>query len=105
MLSLANITFFLGNRCIFSNLNLQANKGDRIGLIGPNGAGKTTLLRLIAGVHQPEEGSVSLQSNATIGYLEQEVLEVNMDKTVLEVALLAFEGTFSPLNHASSGSL
>lgn len=91
MLSLANITFFLGNRCIFSNLNLQANKGDRIGLIGPNGAGKTTLLRLIAGVHQPEEGSVSLQSNATIGYLEQEVLEVNMDKTVLEVALLAFE--------------
>ena len=91
MLSLANITFFLGNRCIFSNLNLQANKGDRIGLIGPNGAGKTTLLRLIAGVHQPEEGSVSLQSNASIGYLEQEVLEVNMDKTVLDVALLAFE--------------
>ncbi|HAC14363.1 MAG TPA: ABC transporter ATP-binding protein [Bacteroidetes bacterium] len=91
MLSLANITFFLGNRCIFSNLNLQANKGDRIGLIGPNGAGKTTLLRLIAGVHQPEEGSVSLQSNASIGYLEQEVLELNMDRTVLDVALLAFE--------------
>lgn len=91
MLSLANITFFLGNRCIFSNLNFQANRGDRIGLIGPNGAGKTTLLRLIAGVHKPEEGSVSLQSNASIGYLEQEVLETSMEKTVLEMALTAFE--------------
>jgi ATP-binding cassette, subfamily F, member 3 len=93
MLSLANITFFIGNRCLFSNLNFQANKGDRIGLIGPNGAGKTTLLRLIAGVHQPEEGSVSLQSGASVGYLEQEVLETNMDKTVLGMALLAFEET------------
>jgi ATP-binding cassette subfamily F protein 3 len=91
MLSLANITFFLGNRCIFSNLNFQANKGDRIGLIGPNGAGKTTLLRLIYGIHRPEEGSVSLQSNSSVGYLEQEVLEVNMHKTVLEVALTAFD--------------
>src|SRR5690554_3051143 len=91
MLSLANITFFLGNRCIFQNLNFQANKGDRIGLIGPNGAGKTTLLRLIYGIHRPEEGSVSLQSNASVGYLEQEVLEVNMHKTVLEVALTAFD--------------
>jgi ATP-binding cassette subfamily F protein 3 len=91
MLSLANITFFIGNRCLFSNLNFQANKGDRIGLIGPNGAGKTTLLRLIAGVHQPEEGSISLQSGSSVGYLEQEVLETNMDKTVLGMALLAFE--------------
>ncbi len=91
MLSLANITFFLGSRCIFSNLNFQANRGDRIGLIGPNGAGKTTLLRLIYGVHRPEEGSVSLQSNASVGYLEQEVLEINMHKTVLEVALTAFD--------------
>jgi ATP-binding cassette subfamily F protein 3 len=91
MLSLANITFFLGNRCIFSNLNFQANRGDRIGLIGPNGAGKTTLLRLIYGKHKPEEGSVSLQSNASVGYLEQEVLEISMDKTVLEVALTAFQ--------------
>lgn len=91
MLSLANITFFLGSRCIFSNLNFQANRGDRIGLIGPNGAGKTTLLRLIYGIHRPEEGSVSLQSNASVGYLEQEVLEVNMHKTVLEVALTAFD--------------
>lgn len=91
MLSLANITFFLGNRCIFQNLNFQANKGDRIGLIGPNGAGKTTLLRLIYGIHRPEEGSVSLQSSASVGYLEQEVLEVNMHKTVLEVALTAFD--------------
>lgn len=91
MLSLAGITFYIGNRCLFQSLNFQANRGDRIGLIGPNGAGKTTLLRLIAGKHKGEEGSVSLLSGASVGYLEQEVLEMNLDKTVLEVALTAFE--------------
>jgi len=91
MLSLAGITFYIGNRCLFQSLNFQANRGDRIGLIGPNGAGKTTLLRLIAGKHKGEEGSVSLLSGASVGYLEQEVLEMNLDKTVIEVALTAFE--------------
>lgn len=90
MLSLANITFFIGNRCLFSNLNFQANKGDRIGLIGPNGAGKTTLLKVIAGKLRAEEGDISLQSGASIGYLEQEVLEVSLHKSVLDVALTAF---------------
>lgn len=90
MLSLANITLFVGNRCLFSNLNFQANRGDRVGLVGPNGAGKTTLLKVIAGKLPPEEGAVSLQSSATVGYLEQEVLEVSLEKSVLQVALTAF---------------
>ncbi|MCH8524876.1 MAG: ATP-binding cassette domain-containing protein, partial [Balneolales bacterium] len=91
MLHLAGITYFIGDRCLFSGLNLQANKGDRIGLIGPNGAGKTTLLRLIAGKLKPEEGSVTYESGASVGYLEQEVLEVSLDHTVLDVALTAFK--------------
>lgn len=90
MLSLVNITFFLGSRSIFSNLNLQVVKGDRVGLIGPNGAGKTTLLRLISGKFKPEEGSVELQSGSTVGFLEQDVLEVSLDMTVRELAMQAF---------------
>lgn len=90
MLSLVNITFFLGSRSLFSNLNLQVVKGDRVGLIGPNGAGKTTLLRLISGKFKPEEGTVELQSGATVGFLEQDVLEVSLDMTVRELAMQAF---------------
>lgn len=91
MLHLAGITYYIGDRCLFSGLNLQANKGDRIGLIGPNGAGKTTLLKLISGKIKPEEGSVTFESGASVGYLEQEVLEVSLHKTVLDVALTAFK--------------
>ncbi len=90
MLSLVNITFFLGSRSLFSNLNLQVVKGDRVGLIGPNGAGKTTLLRLISGKFKPEEGTVELQSGATVGFLEQDVLEVSLNMTVRELAMQAF---------------
>jgi ATP-binding cassette subfamily F protein 3 len=90
MLHLAGITYYIGDRCLFSGLNLQANKGDRMGLIGPNGAGKTTLLRIIAGRLQAEEGSVTFESGASVGYLEQEVLEMSLNHSVLDVALTAF---------------
>lgn len=91
MLTTQNITLFISNFCIFSKLNFRANKGDRIGLVGPNGAGKTTLLRLINGKYEPEEGEVSLRSDATIGFLEQDVLEISLDKSVRAFAMEAFE--------------
>lgn len=91
MLTIQNITLFISNFCIFSRLNFRANKGDRIGLVGPNGAGKTTLLRLINGKYEPEEGAVSLRSDATIGFLEQDVLEISLDKSVRAFAMEAFE--------------
>ena len=61
------------------------------GLLVPTEREKTTLLRLISGKIQPEEGSVTFESNASVGYLEQEVLEISLDRTVLEVALTAFQ--------------
>ncbi len=90
MLTISNITLFISNFCIFSKLNFQAGKGDRIGLVGPNGAGKTTLLRLIAGRYEPEEGSVNLQSGCKTGFLEQDVLEVSLHQSVSEFAMQAF---------------
>lgn len=90
MLTISNITLFISNFCIFSGLNFQASRGDRIGLVGPNGAGKTTLLRLIAGRYQPEEGSLTLQSGCKIGFLEQDTLEISLDQSVRDFALQAF---------------
>jgi ATP-binding cassette subfamily F protein 3 len=90
MLAIQNITLFISNFCIFSKLNFQANKGDRIGLVGPNGAGKTTLLRLIAGRFEPEEGDVSTQSGCKVGFLEQDTLEISLEKSVKDFAIEAF---------------
>lgn len=91
MLSLVNITFFAGKRALFSNLNFQVVKGDRVGLIGPNGAGKTSLLRVMSGAYKAEEGKVEYQSGASVGFLEQDVLEVSLDLTVRQLAMQAFQ--------------
>lgn len=91
MIGINNITFFISNRCLFSNINFQISKGDRIGLVGPNGAGKTTLLKLIVGKYKPESGSIEIPRDQTVGYLEQEVHEQNSDKSIRELALTAFD--------------
>ncbi len=62
-----------GARELFSGLDLEVAPGDVIGLVGHNGAGKTTLLRILAGLREPDAGSVSVApSSATLGYLTQE---------------------------------
>ncbi len=62
-----------GARALFSGLDLTVAPGDVIGLVGPNGAGKSTLLRTLAGLLQPEDGSVTVApAGAAVGYLPQE---------------------------------
>ena len=61
------------HRTLFSKLSLTVAPGDVVGVVGANGAGKSTLLRLLAGVDQPQEGSVSLApADAFVGWLPQE---------------------------------
>jgi ATP-binding cassette subfamily F protein 3 len=62
----------------------------RIGLVGPNGAGKTTLLRVLTGEQEIDEGSIQL-GGSSLGYLRQEAEEANIDQSVIEEALSAFE--------------
>jgi ATPase subunit of ABC transporter with duplicated ATPase domains len=62
-----------GDRVLFSGLDLVVAPGDVVGLVGVNGAGKSTLLQLLAGLVQPEEGTVRVSpSTANVGYLPQE---------------------------------
>ncbi len=73
-----------GDRELFAGLDLVVAPGDVIGLVGPNGAGKTTLLRLLAGVREPDGGTISVSpASAHIGYLTQEP-ETSDDETVRE---------------------
>ena len=62
-----------GHRTLFEGVELTVAPGDVIGVVGANGAGKSTLLRLLAGVDQPQGGSVSLApADAFVGWLPQE---------------------------------
>jgi ATPase subunit of ABC transporter with duplicated ATPase domains len=62
-----------GHRTLFEGVELTVAPGDVIGVVGANGAGKSTLLRLLAGIDQPQGGSVSLApADAFVGWLPQE---------------------------------
>ena len=89
MLDVQNLGVSFGGEVLFENLSFRIGRGDRIGLIGKNGAGKSTFLKLLAGENTPSLGVMSLEKNATIGYLPQE-LEVENHRTVLEETFQAF---------------
>ena len=85
MLTLTGVSKSYGDRVLFADAQLQVNRGDRIGLVGPNGAGKSTLFSLVLGQLKPDDGRVSLERDAKIGYLPQESAPVG-DETVVEIA-------------------
>jgi ATP-binding cassette subfamily F protein 3 len=86
-----------GAHDIFQDVSISVAHQARIGLVGPNGVGKTTLLRLLAGIEQPDQGSLHRARGLDIGYLPQESttsarLERDMDTPLWESTLAAFSG-------------
>lgn len=67
-----NISIAFGEKRLFSGIEANVNKGDRISLIGRNGSGKSTLLKIIAGVIEPDEGEIFIQPGIKVAYMPQE---------------------------------
>jgi ATP-binding cassette subfamily F protein 3 len=86
MLTVSQLSKSFSGRLLFDEVSLQVNRGNRIGLVGPNGAGKSTLFSLILGEVSPDNGTIAIEKNATIGFLPQETAAAG-DETVLELAL------------------
>lgn len=91
MLTLNNISYFIGGRALYEGATLQIQPKDKMGLIGANGTGKTTLLRIINGEYSVDEGNVQKSKDCTIGYLNQDLLSFQSDDSILAVAMQAFE--------------
>src|SRR3954469_16879480 len=62
-----------GPKVVLDQASFVVGGRDRIGLIGPNGSGKSSLLRILAGVAEPDSGSVQRIRKARAGYLPQEI--------------------------------
>jgi ATP-binding cassette subfamily F protein 3 len=90
MIHVEHLTKHYGERVLFDDVSWHVKKRDRIGLSGPNGAGKTTLLRMLAGTEEPDEGSIRMASDTTIGYLPQDGI-VHHGRTVYDEVILAFQ--------------
>lgn len=75
---------------IFSNLNLDIYRGDRVGVIGKNGVGKSTLLKIINGMEKQSKGDFKIGDRVKIGYYDQNHQGLNPKRTVLEELMYHF---------------
>jgi ATP-binding cassette subfamily F protein uup len=67
-----DVSIRFGEQVVLNGATLAIHQQDRVGLIGNNGSGKSTLLKIIAGVMQPDSGSVSRRRGIVTGYLSQD---------------------------------
>ena len=78
-------------RLIFDDTDFSINEGDKIGLIGVNGTGKSTLLKLVAGLEEPDSGTIVRGRNLAIRYLSQNPV-FEKGETVLESIIRENDG-------------
>lgn len=73
MITVQNVAKRFGNTVLFEDVTFTIGKREKVGLVGRNGLGKTTLLKIIAGLEQPDEGSVAVPRHYTVGYMSQQL--------------------------------
>ncbi len=84
VLTVENLAKSFDGNTLFSHLNFEIKRGERVAIIGNNGTGKTTLLKIINGLLSPDEGSFTLGTKVHIGYYDQEHHVLHMEKTLFE---------------------
>lgn len=84
VLHIENMAKSYGDKSLFSNLNLDLKRGEKVALIGENGRGKTTLFKIIMDKVEVDKGVKVLGTNVNVGYYDQEQSDLNLDKTIID---------------------
>lgn len=84
VLSVQGLAKSYGDRTLFSNVSFEIKRGEHIALIGQNGTGKTNILKIINGLIEADAGTVSLGTNVTIGYFDQQSRVLDENKTIFD---------------------
>lgn len=104
MVSINSIEVVYGDRVLFEDVSFLLSRSERIGLAGKNGAGKSTMLKIIAGIQQPDKGSISMPKDCRIAYLPQE-MKHNETETIFNEAekgkaeILKLQDEFKDVEH------
>ena len=69
---------------LFTDINFEIKRGERVALIGNNGTGKTTILKILNGIVAADTGRFALGSKVQIGYYDQEHHVLHMEKTIFQ---------------------
>ncbi len=95
MIHFNNVAKYHGRQILYVDANFSVFAGEKVGLVGPNGSGKSTIFRVLVGDEEPDDGSVSVEKRAKIGYFDQNVGEM-AGRSVLD-EVLAGAGEISEL--------
>lgn len=91
LLSVKKLTKNFAGLCANSNVNMEINEGELIGLIGPNGAGKTTLFNMLTGVYVPSEGTIEFNKDGKMiklnGVKPYKITEMGLARTFQNIRL------------------
>lgn len=84
VLSITGLSKSFGNNHLFSDIDFEIKRGERVALIGANGTGKTTILKIINGLLDADSGACRLGTNVQCGYYDQEHQVLDMNKTLFD---------------------
>ncbi|MBS6520981.1 MAG: ABC-F family ATP-binding cassette domain-containing protein [Clostridiales bacterium] len=83
-IELHHVSKSYGERKLIDDFDYIVLKNQNLGIVGPNGCGKTTLLKMIAGLVEPDEGTIEIGETIRIGYFAQELPEMNTSQRVID---------------------
>ncbi|MFW5675099.1 MAG: ribosomal protection-like ABC-F family protein, partial [Acetivibrio ethanolgignens] len=84
VLTVKGLSKAFGSNHLFSNLNFDIKRGEKVAIIGANGTGKTTILKIINDLLPADAGEIRLGTKVEIGYYDQEHHVLNMEKTLFD---------------------
>ena len=84
VLTVTDLSKSFDTQTLFTNVDFEIKRGERVAIIGNNGTGKTTLLQIINGIIPADSGQIRLGSKVHIGYYDQEHQVLHMDKTLFQ---------------------
>lgn len=89
LLKVNNASMIFGGLRAVSNLTMNIDKGELIGLIGPNGAGKTTAFNMLTGVYNPTEGEITFNGEVINGKKPYQVTKAGIARTFQNIRLFS----------------
>lgn len=89
LLKVNNASMIFGGLRAVSNLTMQIDEGELIGLIGPNGAGKTTAFNMLTGVYEPSEGVITFDGQKINGKKPYQVTQMGIARTFQNIRLFS----------------
>ena len=87
MISANNVTYRIGKKALFEDVNIKFTEGNCYGLIGANGAGKSTFLKILSGEIEPSKGEIAITPGQRLSVLEQDHFKYD-DYKVLDTVVM-----------------